>query len=243
MAIAQVRGHVSAEDKTDRSARGWTVKEAAFIGLAGLSLYLTLSFLSTWVIAHHDSLLPLNGYKEREIITFVSLAGTVLILRPLVSRILTRRRLGGWWNSIDWHGKAYVLQSIAVGAVLAFTWSSALALIRGTKGFFGGPHLVSNTILYILIEVVLSSAVEEMYFRGILFVAFVRRFGSLVAVIVTTLAFDLIHVGHWLDVLPVAVILGITRLKTKSVASCFALHAFYNLFVLVYLLAARFRTG
>jgi membrane protease YdiL (CAAX protease family) len=77
-----------------------------------------------------------------------------------------------------------------------------------------------------------------MYYRGILFLALSARFGDRAAITVVTVIFALMHALHRIYVLPIAIVLGVARLKTGSVASCFALHASYNLFLVLYQVVA-----
>ena len=67
--------------------------------------------------------------------------------------------------------------------------------------------------------------------------AFARRFGDVAAIIAVTLLFVLMHPGRRLIVFPVAIVLAVVRLRTKSVAACFALHGSYNLFLVLYAIA------
>jgi uncharacterized protein len=93
--------------------------------------------------------------------------------------------------------------------------------------------------LYVVSDVFVQPAVEEIYFRGILFLALAQKFGRLAAIAVVTVIFAVMHpAGYRLNVIPVAIALGIVRLRTRSVASCFALHASYNLFLVLYQLVA-----
>jgi membrane protease YdiL (CAAX protease family) len=212
----------------------WSVPEAALIGIIAFCFILILPFLSLRPI--HDHGFFSSRFQEREVTTLISLAGTTLILAPVILLIIKKRHLGGWWKSIEWNSGRYIWESAISGAVLAVVWSLCLKYLRGTAGSFRDTHLALTVILAVTTEVLASAAVGEMYFRGILFVALAKRFGATVSVLVTTVAFTFVHLGHMFYVLPVAVTLGVWRLKTKSVASCFALHASYNLFILIYLL-------
>lgn len=236
--MAEIDMHETVAASTKGEGEGtWKLSEAALIGIVGSCLIPILSFF--FLRAVHDYGLDLafsSWFQEREVATLVSLAGTALILTPVVLLIIKKRSLGGWWKSIQWNGGRYIWESVIAGAVLAVAWSLGLTAIRGTAGSFRDTHLALSVILYVATEVVATAALEEMYFRGILFSALEKRFGGTVAVITTTIAFAFVHPGHRLNVLPVAVVLGVARLKTESVASCFALHASYNLFVLLYLL-------
>lgn len=76
---------------------------------------------------------------------------------------------------------------------------------------------------------------EELFFRGFLYPVLSRRLGTIVAVIVTSASFGLIHASQlgraWGPVLVVSLVglaLTITRAVTKSVAPGFLMHVAYN---------------
>jgi len=131
-----------------------------------------------------------------------------------------------WWDSIEWNPNRSLYWATAAGAALAIVHQLVLRAALGSAGSFHEYPLLLSLTLYILSVVIVQAAIEEIYFRGILFLAIRQKLGGLVAIAVTTVAFAFLHPGHRLNVLPVAIALGVTRLKTRSVASCsyFTLH-------------------
>jgi membrane protease YdiL (CAAX protease family) len=89
---------------------------------------------------------------------------------------------------------------------------------------------------FVVLAGLAAPAMEEIYFRGILFVALARRFGNIPSIAGVTLLFCVAHPQHWFTVLPVAVLLGAMRLYTRSVKACFACHAAYNLSLVLFML-------
>jgi hypothetical protein len=76
---------------------------------------------------------------------------------------------------------------------------------------------------------------EELFFRGFLYPVLARRLGLPVSVILTSIAFGMIHGAQlgwtWAPVLVVSLVgvaLTLTRAKTKSVASSMLMHMAYN---------------
>jgi membrane protease YdiL (CAAX protease family) len=220
---------------TRNPASAWGVLEAALIGVAGFLVAMTLLFLATLEIERYQLNLKFSTYQLSAGSSLISLIGTGLILGPIVLLIVNRRRLGGGWReSIEWNGGKYVLQSIASGGAFAILFSLVLTRVYGTAGNFHDTPLALSLSLYFLTAVFVEPAMEEIYFRGILFLALARKIGRVNSIIVITVIFTLMHPGHRLNILPIATLLGIVRLKTNSVASCFALHASYNLFLVLY---------
>ena len=90
-----------------------------------------------------------------------------------------------------------------------------------------------------LFAVVLIGPVwEELFFRGAMFAAFLRRWGIMTAAIVPSLIWALIHVQYeWWYVASIAgsgVLLAMVRWKGGSIYLPIALHAAFNLLVTLY---------
>jgi membrane protease YdiL (CAAX protease family) len=75
---------------------------------------------------------------------------------------------------------------------------------------------------------------EELFFRGFLYPVLARRFGFIMAVLLTALPFACIHIIEYkawapvLIVFLVGVVLTVVRAKRQSVASSFIVHSIYN---------------
>src|SRR4029078_10675370 len=91
---------------------------------------------------------------------------------------------------------------------------------------------------------------EELFFRGFLYPALARKTGELVSILLTALAFMLIHgpqlAQAWAPLLllfVVSLVLTIVRARMKSVSASFLIHMGYNgtLFALLYLGTEGFR--
>lgn len=215
----------------------WSIPEAALLGLGEIFLLLLFSRISSHLVHRYGLARWLSRFQLRELTTLLSLVAIVMILTPTVLLIVRRRRLGSFWKSIEWSANKHFFGSLSIGAALAIAWSFSLIKLYGTAGYLRGDAL--SVILFILCDAIVSPAIEEIYFRGILFAALAKRLGPLASIAVVTVLFDLVHLGHWIDVLPVAVLLGATRLYTKSVSSCLVLHISYNLCVFCFLLVVK----
>jgi len=98
--------------------------------------------------------------------------------------------------------------------------------------------------------VTVAPLMEELFFRGFLYPVLARRIGMVASILVTSVAFGLLHGDQlkfsWAAVLIiflVGVALTTVRALTKSVAASFLLHVGYNgtLSVLLFVATGGFR--
>jgi membrane protease YdiL (CAAX protease family) len=228
--------HQTMLDTVAEEQETWTVTEAVLVGL-GFSIGIpALLLISNNLFVSSGLSVNFSQFQTRELTMLCSLVGMGMLVGLAAVLIFRKRGLGGWRRSIEWNFGGYVWRAMISGAALSLFWSISLAVLGRGVGSFRDSPLMLSLLLYALAEVIVSPALEEMYFRGILFSALARRLGPLLAVAIVTVAFDLVHIGRWFAVLPASIALGITRLKTKSVAACFAFHASYNSFLMFYML-------
>jgi membrane protease YdiL (CAAX protease family) len=98
--------------------------------------------------------------------------------------------------------------------------------------------------------ITVAPLMEELFFRGFLYPVLFRRWGGAIAVLLTALAFALLHSlqlgfawGPLLVIFLVGIALTLVRAATKSVASGFVVHMAYNatIFVLLFIGTDGFR--
>lgn len=94
--------------------------------------------------------------------------------------------------------------------------------------------------LWAMVALLLAPPVEEFLFRGVLFEGFTQAWGQTWSAIAVTGLFTLFHLpeirGYWPAILGVGLVATITmatRIKTRSLGPCIALHAAYNLGLVV----------
>lgn len=94
-------------------------------------------------------------------------------------------------------------------------------------------------ILWAFWATALAPVLEEVIFRGVLFAAFAKSWGTLRSAIIVSLLFISIHVWqvgfHWQPILCItvlSVILITLRIKTQSIWPSVALHFGYNFFLI-----------
>ena len=97
--------------------------------------------------------------------------------------------------------------------------------------FFSKP---SDAYLIAAFAVTVGPLMEELFFRGFLYPVLARRTGVLLAVVLTSIPFGLLHYVQyqsWSAVLVitlVGVVLTVVRVLTQSVAASFMVHVGYN---------------
>lgn len=219
-----------------KSSGTWTIAASVMVGIAGLSLFLSMLFVVLYVW-HLYSFLLGDAYASLLLATLTSLSAVIGLLGPIVLYIAHRNEITDFWGSIEWNANPSLIGYVVIGAVLAVLYRSTLRIAFGSAGsFLSNPHPL-DLGLYVAVVVLLQPAVEEVYFRGILFVGLERRLRTLPAIVIVTVVFALMHPRYQFYVLPIAIALGVARVKARSVAACFALHASYNLFLAIYQIA------
>ena len=102
--------------------------------------------------------------------------------------------------------------------------------------FFSKP---TDAYLIAIFAVTLGPLMEELFFRGFLYPVLARRTGIVVAVILTSIPFGLLHYvqyqswGAVLVITMVGVVLTVVRASSKSVAASFVVHVGYNATLMV----------
>jgi membrane protease YdiL (CAAX protease family) len=223
-----------------QSRKTWNIPGAALIGVGGSFVFVLAADFFSPTIKPHGHVMTFSKYQAREATELISQVAAALVLAPVVLSIARRRCSEGFWASVGWNSRrldvALSILCILFGGILAIAVSAALTARYGSAGSLRGPVDVT---LYALSGVLVAPLIEETYFRGILFAALANRVGTLASILIVTIISSLVHLGHMLYVFPVMAVLGFMRLRTESVASCFVLHASYNLFAAVYILVVR----
>ena len=198
-------------------------------------LAMLLVILWALVFVHREELL------QHEFLALETVLECLLIVAAeyLFLRIFRRRSLPCFWNSIHWCAD-YLSIAIWSGVGLLCSVLIHYFLLGSLViGPISSSSATSRLILLVALgTVILQPLVEEIYYRGILFEAISSKIGSIWSICIVTLLFDLMHVQHHWIVLPIAILLGVTRISTRSTANCFALHAAYNLGMVIWELSS-----
>ncbi len=208
---------------------GWRVGDAVIVGLvayAATLLFLMLGMYVVYSVPSFHSRLWVYAL-EQGVYVLVGLLGGIVFGGPLVMWFMRRRKISSLAQSIEWQ-----CSNRTLGWVLLFglVFGIVLSFVRAGLAARGYRHQpVEFIIAFVILTGLAAPVLEEIYFRGILFVALARRFGDIASIAAVTLLFCIAHPRQqWLTVLPVAILLGGVRLYTRSVKACFVCHAAYN---------------
>jgi membrane protease YdiL (CAAX protease family) len=210
----------------------WNVKQAILIG--GILYILNIAFVFLYFIRVIPPL-PFpwsSSFESLELLAILHAIAFLLVAIPILRSWRSGLGLDEWLTGIEWNpGKSFAPAALA-GAVFAVLWTAF------TRKFYVVVHFQERVPLgvglFVIASVLLQPIIEEMYFRGMLFLALRKELGEITAIILVTVAFTLIHGKSAAFLVPAAILLGVVRMKTRSVASCFAFHAAYNLAIGMY---------
>jgi len=144
-------------------------------------------------------------------------------------------------EGIHWNGKQVAMHAvrfILLGVALSLVVSAVSSRLHAPPKDAPILELFQNrTLAWIatFFGVFVAPTAEELGFRGFLFPALQNRVGAILATILTSVLFALLHAGQlahaWGPVAVlffVSVVLCIVRLRTNSVAATALLHSSYN---------------
>jgi len=222
------------------SARtGWRIADAAIVGVVGYAasvLFLLPSMFAVYSIPSVHSFLQFYRV-DSGVYVLAGVVGGIGFGGPLVMWFVRRRKFASLAQSIYWECSNRVLGwAFLAGFVSGIAYSLAKGMLAG-RGYQAQP--VEYIAAFVVLAGLAQPAVEEIYFRGILFAALARRFGDIPSIAAVTLLFCIAHPQHWFTVIPAAVLLGAMRLYTGSVKACFACHAAYNLSLVLLMLPIK----
>lgn len=151
------------------------------------------------------------------------------------------------WQAIRWNWPKQAWPVlIGVGFVTLIVLQGVERLLPLPKNspfdqFFNRPL---DAYAFAFLAIAFAPFMEELFFRGFLYPVLARRLGIAAGVLLTALAFALIHEPEykaWAPVLIiflVGVVLTVVRAKMKSVGASFIVHAIYNGIPIVLAIAA-----
>jgi len=193
-------------------------------------------------------------YKGIPLTEIVKIPDVVLIAQLLiyavvfaVMRRLARVRGGRFWEAVRWNWPQ------TSWGVFLFLGVGLYFVLIGLGQFLPIPkHLPIDRFfqtareagIMSVIAITLAPLMEELFFRGFLYPVLARRLGKVVAILLTSALFGLLHgaqLGYsWavLIIFLVGIALTTVRAVTKSVASSFLVHVGYNATLSALLFAA-----
>jgi membrane protease YdiL (CAAX protease family) len=214
------------------TVRPWSLSAALITGAAGLiAFFLSFALLTTFGMMALSTQLS-SGEADAVVVIVTSIVTGVV--GYIFARMFVVSGVYGFFRSIAWRASAtQVFSCMAVGTCATFLVRLFITgTLKGTT-IHSAPEQ-RLLVLVLLGTVLIEPFIEEIYFRGILFAGLTRRFGPIWSICIVTVLFVLGHPQHYWIVLPISIILAITRLGTGSTANCFALHAAYNLGIVLW---------
>jgi len=217
----------------DQSIPSWSLPSALAVGGAGFSV-LVVSLLLMYSIGKTAYSMLHFSVSEGSATTTIVSCVIAVGAGALVARWLANITLSSLWQSVEWRpsgGKTAFLGFL--GFLGFFLMKSAM-----TGEMISPPWNVQITLPFILAivsTVLVQPLMEELYFRGILYAGLTSKMGWLPSIVIVTLLFVMVHgLYQWVYILPLSIALAFVRVGTKSTANCFALHAAYNLGVVMW---------
>jgi membrane protease YdiL (CAAX protease family) len=180
--------------------------------------------------------------------------GAYAVAFILMYLLVTRVHHCRFWTGIKWvwpPGRAAAALIFFVGMPLALGISYLETVLPMPRHVPFERLFDTARAAYIMgvLAVIVAPFMEELFFRGFLYPA-LRRFGTILAILLTSLTFAGVHGAQygwaWSAVLlmfVVGIVLTVARAWTGSVAPGFIIHAAYNLtlFVMLYVSTDHFR--
>lgn len=215
---------------------GWGL--GAFAVLAAGQFGALLAVLLVQQIHHPGERVDLNALGSNgPLIAIVTIASVPLLIAFLYLAIRISRTPFREYLALHWPGqKKALIGFLGLFAVLAFESLSATIAGQNTPSFMTDTYATGRAAgLLPLLFVAFAIAApvgEETLFRGFLYRGFAQRLGPFFAVIVTSLAWAVMHIQYdWFfigQILLLGFYLGWVRWKYESTALTMALHATVN---------------
>jgi membrane protease YdiL (CAAX protease family) len=226
------------------------VLQIAMLTIASIVSFLFLiTFAAQRLLYPNSTIVEVGGYPW--VTVLAQLLAYVVVLLFMVS-VIKRKPGQSFSQAIRWNWPHSWSAYLFGGVVLALALQGLARFLPMPKElpidrFFRTPREAWALSLF---GVTLAPLLEEFFFRGFLYPVLVRRLGVVIAVLLTSVSFGLIHAPQlgraWAPVLVVFLVglaLTIMRAVTKSVAAGFLMHVAYNFTIsaLIFVVSDGFR--
>jgi uncharacterized protein len=165
-----------------------------------------------------------------------------LLTLALAWMVVTRLKTYPFFETLGWQWGGYkVWHSLAI-VVFFFAVAIGLTAVFGeVENEFDKMLKSSRAAVYLVAFFATFTAplVEEVVYRGVLYSAFQRRFGIILAVIFVTVLFTIVHVPQYslnnvpdyasvITLLLLSLTLTLIRVRTGNLLPCIVLHTVFN---------------
>jgi uncharacterized protein len=214
---------------------GWDVLMLIAVTI-GASFVLSSGVITLAWVLFYKTRSWLDVAKIPELVLLAQLLAYVVVLAVMYR--LVEIRAGRFWQALRWNwpGTNWIYY-VAGGGLLFIVLALAGSLLPIPKHlpidrFF---QTAREAAIMSIFAVTVAPLMEELFFRGFLYPVLARRLGMFGGILLTSLAFALLHGDQlkysWAAVLIiflVGVALTTVRAVTKSVAASFLVHVGYN---------------
>jgi membrane protease YdiL (CAAX protease family) len=141
-------------------------------------------------------------------------------------------------------GRLLTTLSLGAGAMLLVQVATSVAffLVRGNGGpvptsMFQAPNGIGEMAILIVAVALIAPLIEEMIFRGAIYLAVSERLGRTYAVLISSFLFALSHMDpiSFLPLFGLGLILGWCRSRSGSILPSYILHALNNFAAILFL--------
>lgn len=187
--------------------------------------------------------------RNTELVLVSQLLTYFVVFAAMVA--LVKMRAGAFWRPIRWNWPRRWIGFVLGGAIVYFVLI-AIAQVLPIPKHLPIDRFFSNATeaaIMSIFAVTAAPLMEELFFRGFLYPVLARRLGVVASILLTSVAFAVLHGAQlkytWavLIIFFVGVALTTVRAVTKSVAASFLLHVGYNgtLSLLLFVATGGFR--
>jgi hypothetical protein len=217
----------------------WSGRDVFVLVLVALfTLIACRVVIGLWVAAYYPKQKP-EEVAGMPVISILAQAFTSSVVFAAMYGIVARRYRSPFWDSVRWRwpaGSPAILCAIGgVAIALMVDFASSLAPVPKSLPIYKLFGTTAAAYAMAGYGVFIAPVIEELFFRGFLFPVLARRGGVPAAVLLTSLAFMLIHVsqlaGAWLPLVIlffVGMAFTLARAWTGSVAVSYLMHVGYN---------------
>lgn len=246
-------GHAAAFDAINlQETQGQTIDpdnpQWGIVGAFGLWVFSVLALFLTSIVAI-VGFVALSGVEfdqqnimENPTAIAVSLLSTLpahLITLAAAWLLITRAGKHPFWQSLGWTWRGgFGMRNCILITLALLTLHVVMHLfIEHSENELEKMIKSSRAAVFIVagFAVLTAPLVEEVLYRGVLFPAFKRKYGTAAAVVIVTVLFSIIHVPQYFPSYGVIASLGLlsltltlVRARTGSLLPCFFIHTLFN---------------
>jgi membrane protease YdiL (CAAX protease family) len=216
----------------------WSGWDVLVIAAATLGIMLLVQFVTVLVARHFAY--PHNSFSDvaqKPLLALVSELLAYLIVAIYMALLIEVKYHTRFWQAMRWNWPGIGgVSFLGIGVLmLGLDMLGRFLPIPKTMPFDQFFERPLDAYLTAVFAITLGPLMEELFFRGFLYPIVARRMGAFWAVVLTSIAFGLIHSPQYgfswaavLIVCLVGVVLTTIRAVTKSVGSSFLAHVGYN---------------